>query len=111
VRLLRGGERLVDHKLRPESKTTRRIASCCNSNMLTRFENWLPFVALRTHSVNVGSLQPEVCLHTRFAPDLARIAHAAPKHAGIPPSLVMKLLGASVQLGFQRFSSAARPSL
>src|SRR4029453_16069146 len=101
----------IDHKLRPDSKTTRRIATCCNSNMLTRFENWLPFVALRTHSVNVGTLQPDVCLYTRFAPDIARIAHAAPKYAGLPPSLVMKLLGASVQLGIQRISAPQRQYL
>jgi hypothetical protein len=111
VRTLRGSELLVDHKLRPESQTIRGIASCCNSNMLTRFESWFPFVALRTFSVNVASVRPQVCLCTKFAPDAASIAHPVPKHSGFPIGLVLKLMTAKVQLGFQRSSLVERQML
>lgn len=102
VRCVRGQELLNEHKLRPDSHTSRVIATCCNSNMETRFDNWYPFVALRTHSVNTDDVKPQLCMNTKWAPNKDRIMFQVPHHAGIPLSFAMKLLGASVQLGFQR---------
>lgn len=99
VRCVRGSELLVDHKLRPQSPATRVIASCCNSNMSTRFDNWMPFSALRTFSVNVDALKPQVCIYTKHAPSPAQIEHAAPQHPRLPLGLQMKVLGAAVTLG------------
>jgi hypothetical protein len=102
VRCLRGEEGLVAHKLRPESKTCRMLASCCNSNMLTRFERaFPPMVALRTYS-ELAPLRPELCIGTKFAPDPSKLAHDVPRHPGVAPSLVLKLLAASVQLALRR---------
>ena len=72
VSCVRGEELLKGHKLRPGSPATRDLATCCNSNMTTRFDNWLPFTAVRTHSVNVESVQPELCINTKFAPDATK---------------------------------------
>jgi hypothetical protein len=98
VRCVRGAELLQDHKLRPASPATRQLASCCNSNMTTRFENWLPITAVRTHSVNVESVKPDFCIHTRFAPDATKLLHATPRHASLPPRLKLKVAGAAIAL-------------
>jgi hypothetical protein len=34
----RGGEKLVPHKLKPDSDTSRMVASCCNSTMYLAFD-------------------------------------------------------------------------
>jgi hypothetical protein len=98
---VRGQELLVDHKLRPSSHATRAIASCCNSNMLTRFDNWLPMVAMRTHSPD-DAPRPQICIHTRHAPNKAEIIHPVPKHAALAPNLLLKVMGAAAALQFQR---------
>jgi hypothetical protein len=107
VHVARGREFLVEHKLRPTSHATRVIASCCNSNMLTRFDNWYPMVAVRTFASDAQSLRPERCIQTKFAPDASKIAFTTPRHPGVAPSLVMKLLVATAQLGFQRVATNA----
>jgi len=98
----RGSELLVEHRLHPSSRAKRLIASCCNSNMATTFDNWLPMAALRTHSVNAGTVRPEMCIHTRYAPDASKILHDAPRSAGVPGRLVLKLLGAVAALALKR---------
>lgn len=101
VHCVRGGELLTDHKLKATSATTRGVASCCNSNMFTRFDNWMPFVALRTYA-QPNDVVPELCISTRFAPDLKLISHHVPHHAGVPLALLFKVIGNATQLGFQR---------
>ncbi len=98
VRCVQGEELLKPHKLRPGSPATRMLASCCNSNMTTVFDNWLPMTALRTHAQNVDSVKPDVCIHVRFAPDRAKIIHGAPQASRIPPTLAFKTLQAKAQL-------------
>jgi hypothetical protein len=102
VHCVRGSELLVPHKLRPRSPTTRLLASCCNSNMSTQFDNWFPMAALRTHSVNVDSVRPEICINTRFAPDPHKISYDVPRSARVPGGFLLKLLAATAQLALQR---------
>jgi hypothetical protein len=102
VRCVRGSELLIDHKLRPHSHATRVIASCCNSSMSTRFDNWFPMAALRTFSVNMESVKPEACIMTKYAPDTSQIMHAVPRSTRLPLGFVLKLLAALAQLGLQR---------
>jgi hypothetical protein len=98
VRCISGSDLLTDHKLRPNSPASRVLTTCCNSNMLTKFDNWLPMVALRTHSKNVDSVVPAMCINTRWAPDASKISHAAPRYARIPPRLGLKVAGAALYL-------------
>jgi hypothetical protein len=102
VRRGRGGELLVEHKLRPSSHAARLLASCCNSNLATVFDNWVPMAALRTFSVNVDSVQPEKCINTRYAPDPSKLARDLPQAARVPASLLFKVLLAGVELALQR---------
>lgn len=98
VRCVKGEELLVRHKLRPGSPATRMLASCCNSNMTTVFENWLPIVAVRTHSVNVDSVKPAFCINTKYAPDKTKIIHAAQRATKIPFAIELKVAKAAVVL-------------
>jgi hypothetical protein len=103
TRCVRGSELLRDHKLEPGSPTVRLVATCCNSNVATRFDNWRPLSALRTFSRDTATaLTPDVCVMTKFAPDVNAIRHAAPRYANVPASLVVKVLQAAAQLGFER---------
>jgi hypothetical protein len=111
VRCVAGAELLTDHKLRSDSPATRQLASCCNSNMTTRFENWLPITALRTHSVNVESVVPDFCIHTRFAPDAAKLLHAAPRHPSLPLRLKLKVAGAALALALPWLQGDGRLTL
>jgi hypothetical protein len=97
VTCVRGSELLVEHKLRPESKTVREIASCCNSSISTRFENQAPIVTLRTFARD-ASLIPDMCVFTKHAPATSQIAHAAPRYAGIPLRLILKVVAARMAL-------------
>jgi hypothetical protein len=108
VRCVRGEELLKGHKLRPGSPATRELATCCNSNMTTRFDNWLPFTAVRTHSVNVESVQPELCINTKFAPDATKLVHTAPQYAKIPPRLGLKVAGAAIVLSLLKIQGDGR---
>jgi hypothetical protein len=98
----RGSELLVEHQLHPSSHAKRLIASCCNSNMATTFDNWFPMTALRTHSVNAGTVRPQMCIQTKYAPDASRILHDAPRSTGVPGGLVLKMLGAVAALALKR---------
>jgi hypothetical protein len=98
VRCTSGRELLVDHKLRPKSPATRVLASCCNSNMLTKFDNWLPMVALRTFGPNAASVVPAFCINTRWAPALANIQHAAPRYPKIPLRLGLQVAASALLL-------------
>lgn len=97
VRITRGESLLVDHKLSPNSRTTRRIASCCNSNLMTRFAGSVPIVVLRNFASD-ARLRPDMCVLTRSAPDRSRILHDAPTHEGVPATLLMKVLSAKVAM-------------
>lgn len=98
IRCVQGQELLKPHKLTAKSHATRMLASCCNSNMTTEFDNWLPLSALRTHSQNVDTVIPDVCIHVRYASDAAAIIHAAPRHTRLAPAVALKAIEAKAQL-------------
>lgn len=102
ARCVRGSELLTDHRLKPGSPTARIVATCCNSNVATRFDNWWPMMPLRTYSSNAAPLTPELCIMTKFAPDASAIEHTAPRYAAVPPSFILKILTNIAQLGFGR---------
>lgn len=102
VRCVRGSELLVEHKQRPESATKRMIASCCNSNVSTQFDNWTPVTLLRTFSVNVDSMKPEMCIYTKDAPDLSKIMHGVPLRPRASGGFILRVLAATALLALQR---------
>jgi hypothetical protein len=101
VACVRGRELLVDHKLKPASPTVRIVAGCCNCNIGTRFENWAPMVILRSFAPDAAPTV-DICICTKSAPDPTRIVHDVPRHAGLPPWMIMKVLAATVGLQLAR---------
>jgi hypothetical protein len=66
VQLLKGGYLLQAHKLTPESKTNRMVASCCNAPMAVTFDDarhWVPLFRDRLGGA-VPPLQWRIC--TKF---------------------------------------------
>lgn len=102
ARCVRGSEHLTDHRLKPSSPTARIVASCCNSNVATRFDNWWPMMPLRTFSPNAPAVTPDLCIMTKFAPNAGAIAHTAPRYTAVPASFVLQILKNIAQLGFER---------
>lgn len=65
---LKGGNLLHAHKLTPESKTNRMVATCCNAPMAITFDDnrhWVPLYRDRLHGT-VPPVQWRIC--TKFAP-------------------------------------------
>ena len=108
VACVRGAEHLVDHKLRPASHTIRVVAACCNSNVLTRFDNGTPIIALRAFTDVGHVLPPDVCVYTKHAPDPKQIRHAAPRYAGLAPKLVVRVLRATLGVALTRLPWLSR---
>lgn len=106
VRCVSGRELLIDHKLRAESETIREIASCCNSNVATRFDNQTPIVTLRTFAQK-AQRAPDMCVYTKHAPDPQQISHAAPRYSAVPVRLIVKVIAASIALSLARRPSSA----
>ena len=101
VQCVSGAELLIDHKLRPTSPTIRVLASCCNSYVFSRYENWYPIVTLHTHSPSDG-IEPEFCMYTKCAPDPRAIRSDLPRHPGLAPRVALKVAGAALLLALQR---------
>ncbi len=97
VHVARGSDLIQVHSLRQTSPTMRCIATCCHSNMATRFDNWYPIVALRTYAPG-ASLTAERCMSTKFAPDATKLIDGVPHHRGVAPGFALRLLLAAVQL-------------
>jgi len=101
VRCVQGGERLQEHRLKPESPTRRMVAACCNSAMFLDFTkgHWLTLYRARL----VGEVAPlEMRVMTADRPEgvvLPDDAHNYPGHAG---KFMWKLLTAWAAMGFRR---------
>ena len=81
VALIRGGDNLVEHRLTPESKTRRVVATCCNSPMFLDFApgHWL---SLYGCSLDDPTLLPRMRANT--------------------PKFMLKLLSSWAAMGFAR---------
>jgi hypothetical protein len=103
-----GSAQLQEHKLRPESPTSRVVARCCGTAMLLRFDrgkNWWTSIYRARLVGDVPPPEMRVC--TRFRRDEnITSGPQLPSYPGYPARLVAKLLKA--RLGMM-FSSRARP--
>jgi hypothetical protein len=67
IAVTRGEANLRDHRLKPDSKTRRRVASCCGTAMLLDFApgHWLDMFRANAGS---GTRPVEMRVMTKFAP-------------------------------------------
>lgn len=100
VRCVKGGEKLQEHRLKPDSPTRRVVATCCNSPMFLEFSNghWL---SLYRDRLPDGVAPLEVRVMTRDRRDGVELPSNVPnlpRHSG---KFMWKLLAAWIAMGFR----------
>lgn len=100
VRIVRGGEHLREHRLRPDSPTRRVVASCCQSPMFADFTpgHWLTVFCARVP----GHPAPQMRIMAKDRPEGAPLPNDIPTYAAQPPAMLFKLLAAWAAMGFRR---------
>ena len=100
VRCLRGGERLQEHRLKPESPTRRMVAACCNSAMFLDFTkgHWLTVYRARLPE-DVPPLEMRVMTADRREGIVLPLD--APNYAAHAGKLMWKLLIAWAAMSFR----------
>jgi hypothetical protein len=101
VRITRGAELLLDHKLRDDSPTKRVIANCCNSAMALHFDrgHWYSMYRHRFLS-DVPPLQARI--QTKFKPGVADAPDNVPSYATYPFSFILRLVSAKIAMLLRR---------
>jgi hypothetical protein len=99
LRCTEGGDRLVEHRLKPDSPTRRMMASCCNSPMCLEFKggHWLSVYRDR-----VADAPPlEVRTMTGDRPEGPPLPTDMPNYKTHSGKFMWKLLTAWVAMGFR----------
>jgi hypothetical protein len=98
VSCAKGAEELREHRLTPDSKTRRVVATCCNTAMFLDFTSghWISLYGRRWSSAE------------RPAVEIRTMTSDLPKHVKLPGDvsssqvrLIAKLIGAWVAMGFR----------
>jgi hypothetical protein len=98
----KGIELLKGLKVDGNSKTSRVIATCCNSAMVMRLGeamHWVPMYRARFQG-DIPPLQWRIC--TKFKPANAEIPKDVPSSPMYPPGLMWRLLTAKISMLFGR---------
>ncbi|MCG7625107.1 GFA family protein [Epibacterium sp. Ofav1-8] len=101
VRCLRGADHLSEHRLAPDSKTRRVIASCCNTPLFLDFTqgHWLSAYG---HLWSAEDLPPlELRTMVRDAPEGAALPRDVPNLATHGLRFFARLIGAWAAMGFR----------
>ena len=91
VQVAKGGHLLEAHKLRPESKTSRMVAKCCNAPMAVTFDDarhWVPLYRDRLSGA-VPAVEWRIC--TKFVPEGVTMPDDVPAHAMYPLGMMASL--------------------
>jgi hypothetical protein len=100
VTLIRGGKYLQEHKLTPDAKTRRVVATCCNAPMFLDFiqGHWLTIYRSRLPAAQ----PPQMRIVTSERPAGVTLPDDIPSHPDFPPAFMAKLLLSWVAMGFRR---------
>ena len=100
---VRGAERLIAHKLRPESATNRMVAGCCNSAMFLAFDKGPHWVSVMRNRF-VGELPPIEYRHMiRYRSSTLPFPDAAPKSQGWALGFVFRVLRNGIASMFGKY--------
>ena len=101
VTIVRGGERLQEHRLNPASVTRRVVASCCNAPMFLDFTpgHWLTLYRDRLPG---DAPRPQMRVMTKDRPEAARLPDDVPVYPGYPAAFIFTQLAAWAAMGFRR---------
>jgi hypothetical protein len=100
INYAKGAELLRDHKIEEKSKTSRVVATCCNSAMVMRFDDarhWVPMYRAR-FAGHVPPLQWRIC--TKFKPENVEIPTDIPSSPMYPAGFAWKLLTSKLSMLF-----------
>jgi len=98
-RCIKGEELLEGHKLKEKSKTTRYVASCCNSAMYLKFS---PCHWVSTYQNRYEGELPDVEMRTQiqFRDSKLPFPDNAPTYKRFPIALFTKLIKARIAMAF-----------
>ena len=102
VQVAKGGHLLEAHKLRPESKTSRMVAKCCNAPMAVTFDDarhWVPLYRDRLSGA-VPAVEWRIC--TKFAPPGVAMPDDVPAFAMYPFGMMAGLALSAVAMLLER---------
>lgn len=100
IRCTKGGEKLQEHRLKPQSTTRRVVATCCNAPMFLEFSkgHWL---SLYRNRLPDGAAPLEMRVMTKDRRDGAELPGDLPNYATHSGKFMWKLLAAWVAMGFR----------
>lgn len=97
VNCTKGVELLEGYKLKPESTTSRMVASCCNSAMLARLDPVLHWTSV--YRDRIADAPPlEMRIQTRFVPAGVTVPADIPSASGVPLRFFTRLVGAKIAM-------------
>lgn len=97
VHCTKGEELLAGYKLKPESTTSRMVASCCNSAMLARLDPVLHWTSV--YRDRIADAPPlEMRIQTRFVPHGIAVPADMPNVSGVPFTFVARLVAARLAM-------------
>jgi hypothetical protein len=101
VKIIRGGQYLLEHRLTPESKTRRVVATCCNTPMFLDVTqgHWLSVYRSR---LPVGVQPPQMRVMTGDRPAHVTLGNDIPNYPGFAPAFLARLLLAWAAISFRR---------
>ncbi|HUH05306.1 MAG TPA: hypothetical protein VML75_25080, partial [Kofleriaceae bacterium] len=102
VRCTRGADLLDVHKVRDDTWTNRFVASCCNTAVMQRHDNWWPHQGIKPSLLTTAVPPIEFRIYTKYAPDLAAIPRDAIVSRTVSARFGLRLLRAAVALRFAR---------
>lgn len=94
VRFVRGEELLVAYQVREGSPTFRLVASCCNTAITQRHDNWFPHRSVKSHLFTTPIPPMEMRVFTRYAPNPDEIPRDAKRSRGTPARLAWRIMKA-----------------
>lgn len=102
VTYAKGNELVKDYKLEQNPKTSRVVASCCNSAIMMRFDDarhWVPIYRARL-GLYAPAVQMRIC--TSFLPKSGVLPNDVPSHRDYPAAFVLKLLSSWLAMLLRR---------
>ena len=102
VRCIRGEPKLGKLKLRENSPTNRKLATCCNSVMILDFDDAKHWVDIYSARVKGNAPAPQMLVCTKFAARPPGNERALPAYPGYAPPLLLRLLKARIAMLFSR---------
>jgi hypothetical protein len=99
---VRGQDRLVAHKLKPGSATSRYVASCCNSALYLGFDDGKHWVDVFRGRVEGEPPPVEMRICTRFRPAGPELPADVPSVPGFSFGLIARFMAAALAMRLGR---------